>query len=254
VPVGASGQLKPLAAEVRNLSIPVDGIHSLKADADDLAGSVTARFGKDDERQVVVMVRKGAGEVVVVADPELLANRFIAEADNSVLAVGLLSPDGRPVVFDEFYHGLAVRGNPLYLFTRPGFAAVGLAVILIAGAWTWRQAIFLGPPLADARVRRRGIGEYIDAMASFFSRGRGSRRFVVREVRDGVLRQLCYQIKLPLHTADVGTIIAAVARRDPSRAARLERIIAEVDVVLEDRGEYPKSQFLPTVERLSACL
>ena len=128
---------------------------------------------------------------------------LLAKADNSVLAARLLAPKGRASSFDEFYHGLAVRGNPLYLLTRPGFAAVTLGILLGVGVWTWRQAVFLGPPLVDPEPSRRDIGEYIDAMGDFFRRGPGHRRFLVREVRDGVLQQLCQELKLPPDKLDV---------------------------------------------------
>lgn len=254
VPIDADGELAALGAVAQNLSLPANGAHTLKATNDRIAGCVTAHLGKDDDRTMAVLIRQGRGELVVVSDPAILTNRFLAESDNSVFATHLLSPDLRPVVFDEFYHGTAVRGNALYLFTRPGFSTMGLAILCLIGAWVWRKAVFLGPPLSDDPAHRRGIGEYIDAMGNFFSRGPDSRRFVVHEVRDGVLRQLCNQMKLPLHTSDVATIVAAVARRDPPRAARLVKLIGEVDPILERPGEFPKSQFLPTVERLSACL
>jgi hypothetical protein len=254
--VTLSGSLAPLAESVRELAIPGEDFRTLVAESDELAGTLTcsspgAGGGQD---LLVAVVQRGAGEIVIVADAAIFSNRLIARADNSVLAANLMSPDGRDVVFDEFYHGLAVRGNPLYLLTRPGFAAVTIGLHLLVAALAWRAAVFLGPPLADTRTKRRDIGEYVTAMADFFSRGRDSRRFIVHELRDGVLRQVCRELRLPMDTLDVDAITAALARRDRARAERLAATIREVDAQLALAGDYSRSSFLPVMQRLANCL
>jgi hypothetical protein len=255
-PVTLAGSLAPLGQQVRQLALPFEGARTLVAESDDLAGSVTCPGeDADSEPQLLVsVIRQGAGEIVVVADPAIFTNRLIARADNSVLAVNLLSPERQDVVFDEFYHGLAVRGNPLYLLTRPGFAAVTIGLLLLVGALAWRAAVFLGPSLGDTQTKRRDIGEYVLAMGDFFSRGRDSRRFIVHELRDGVLRQVCRELRLPMDTLDVDTITSALARRDRSRAERLAATIREVDADLALAGDYPRSSFLPVMQRLANCL
>jgi hypothetical protein len=255
-PVTLTGSLAPLGQQVRQLALPFEGARTLIAKSDDLTGSVTCP-GEDpgsEPNLLVAVVRQGAGEIVVVADPAIFTNRLIARADNSVLAVNLLSPERQDVVFDEFYHGLAVRGNPLYLLTRPGFAAVTIGLLLLVGVLAWRAAVFLGPPLGDTQTKRRDIGEYVLAMGDFFSRGRDRRRFIVHELRDGVLRQVCRELRLPMDTLDVDTITTALARRDRSRAERLATTIREVDADLALRGDYPRSSFLPAMQRLANCL
>jgi hypothetical protein len=138
--------------------------------------------------------------------------------------------------------------------TRLGFAAATVGLIAVVGVVMWRSAVFLGPPLSEARPSRRDIGEYVSAMAQFFSRGRGSRRFLVSEIRDGVLRQVCRELKLPMDTIDVGRITNALSRRDRKRAQRLEDAVREVDAALAQPGEYPSDSFLPVVQRLASCL
>jgi hypothetical protein len=254
IAVSGDGSLAAVAADVRQLAVPGEGFLTLRAEPDDLAGSLRL-VGKDGkENLLVAVVRRGAGEIIVVAEPAILSNRLIAQADNSVLAAHLIAPKREAVVFDEFYHGLAVRGNPLYLLTRPGFAAATIGLLLVVGVSSWRAAVFLGPPLRDARPTRRDIGEYISAMSQFFSRGRGSRRFLVSEVRDGVLRQICHELKLPMDTVEVDTITTALARRDGRRAQRLSDTIRDVDTALAHAGDIPKASFLPVMQRLASCL
>jgi hypothetical protein len=251
-----TGTLSALAKDVHELAVPSDGIYTLAANEDDLAGSLTFRYNSDDDEPglLIAVVKRGAGEIVVVSDPALVSNSLIGKADNSVLAVNLLSPRNQDVVFDEFYHGLSVRGNPLYLLTRVGFATVAAGLVIAVGLAAWRSAVFLGPPLEDTKVRRRDIGEYVSAMSEFFSRGRGSRRFIIREMRDGVLRQVCRELRLPMDTTDVEAISSKLSRHDRSRADRLSATIRDVDAQLNEPGEFPRSTYLPVMQRLASCL
>jgi hypothetical protein len=194
---------------------------------------------------------RGQGEIVVISDPRIFSNRQIARDDNAVLAYQLLVPSRQLIVFDEFYHGLSVRGNPLYLLTRPGFAAAAVSIALIAGLWSWRQAVFLGPPLADKAVSRRDIAEYVNAMGAFFSRGQGHRHFVMRELRDGTLHQLADEFHLPPDTTDASIMIAALARRNPVRAESLAKCLSEIDAQLQSPGEMAAARFLDLAHRLS---
>jgi hypothetical protein len=251
-----TGSLEPLKEDIREIALPGDETSMLIAKPEDLAGSITYANpdNKEDRHLLVAVLKRGAGEIVVVADPAIVSNELIARADNSVLAVHLLSPHGNAVVFDEFYHGLAVRGNPFYLLTRPGFAAATVGLLAIVGTLAWRLAVFLGPPLDDPKATRRDIGEYVNAMAAFFSRGRDSRRFIVQEVRDGVLRQVCREMRLPMDTLDVETITSALARHDRKRAERLAAVMREVDAGLAASREFPRSNYLPVMQRLASCL
>jgi hypothetical protein len=253
-PAKCSGSFAPLGESIQRLAVPELEFTKLVAKPADLAGSIAVQDAPDDEPLVVAAIRRGRGEIVVVSDPRLLANVFLAKGDNSVLAAHLLAPHGESVVFDEFYHGLAVRGNPLYLFTRPGFAAMALGILLAVGAWTWRKAIFLGPHLPDVVPARRDIGQYIDAMGDFFVRGPDHRRFLMRETRDGVVQQLCQDLRLPPDTADMETIVAALERRSPARAQVLRRTLKQIDATLAARGDVPKSVYLPSLQKLASCL
>jgi hypothetical protein len=252
--VEATGSLAKLAADVHRIAAPGDEFAILEAGAQPPSGTLALKNDDGKKSLLVAVVPRGKGEIVVISDPVLLSNALVAQADNSVLAARVLSPQGEAVDFDEYYHGLAVRGNPLYLLTRPGFAAVAAAILLVIGVVAWRAAIFLGPPLPDLQRSRRGIQEYIHAMGAFFCRGAGHRRFLVREVREGVLHELCEELHLPPHTTNVDTIIAALSRRYPDRAQKLSTVLAEVDGLLDRPGDYPKSSFLPSTQRLAGCL
>ena len=208
----------------------------------------------DSEFILAAVIPRGGGEIVLIAEPALFSNRLLAKNDNSVLAARLLSPEGAPVLIDEFYHGLSVRGNVLYLLTRPGYLALALGPLLCTGLVVWREAIFLGPSLPDETVPRRDIGEYIAAMAQFFSRGRRARPYLVRQVREGVLRQLSTELSLPPEIRDVDLVAGVLSRTNPQAGDRCRKAFRDVDDALDSRGHWSETQTLDAMRRLTACL
>jgi hypothetical protein len=249
--VSGAGTLAPLSPLVQRISITDEELATLAGDAAELDGSITGRHSDGQEHLLAAAVRRGAGQIIIVSEPRLFSNLHLARNDNAILASHLLTPDGRDVVFDEFYHGLAVRGNPFYLLTRPGFAAVAIGIVLVTGVSTWRLAVFLGPPLPAREASRRDIAEYLDAMGAFFCRGRGHRKFLVREIRNGVLHQLCDDLNLPPDTTDVDMVAKALGRRNHARAGALDKCIHEVDEAAASPVDYPADRFLNDVQRLS---
>jgi hypothetical protein len=252
VEVHCEGLLARLANDVKNIALPAAGAATLIAD-DPPDGAITFRDDNGSEQLLAAVVKRGKGDVIVLSDPRLLNNHLLARADNSVLAAHLLAPRGEPVVFDEFYHGLSVRGNVLYLLTLPGVAAVTVALLAAIGVWAWRSAVFLGPPLADPEHSRRDVREYIDAMADFFARASDAPSFLASEVRDGVLRNVSQELKLPAETPDVETIVAALRRQNPQRASKLASAISDLDAQLASGGP-SRAQFVPVVQRLVSCM
>jgi hypothetical protein len=249
--VTCTGSLASLSPLLWTVAVPGSELVTLSADASDLAGSMTGRGTDGTEYLLAAAVRRGEGEIVVFSDPRILSNKHLGRADNAILALHLLARQGRNVIFDEFYHGLAVRGNPLYLLTRPGFAAVSIGIVAFLGIWTWRQAVFLGPPLPEREPSRRDIAEYVDAMGAFFCRGRGHRAFLIREVRDGVLHRLCDELRLPSDTTDVAVIEAGLRRRNGALAEALGKRVRDIDATLASSGDYPAAKFLDAVHELS---
>ena len=255
VSVSFTGELESLQSAVQELAIPSDGHWVLKRRTGELAGGMVFAHADDAEKLLAAVVRRGRGEIVVLSAAALFTNGLIAQADNSVLAAHLLSPAGRPVLFDEFFHGLSVRGNAFYLLTRLGFASMAVGLALCAAVWTWRAAIFLGPPQQDDMlVRRRSLAEYLDAMARFLSRASDSPPLLAHEIRAGVLRELSRELNLPQDTSDTSVILAALRRRAPARATQLEEALAEADAAFGRGVRHPRTIYHPSLQRLTACL
>ena len=265
--VASSGSWSSLSAEVRQVALPVNQRYEIviaPAAGDSRAAEAVATLctteaaGAPDESSgdggvIAAEFVAGKGSIVVIADPALLANRYLGQADNAVAAVRLIAPRGDGVVIDEFFHGLGPRGNPLFLLTRPGHAVMALGLLGAVLLTVWREGTRLGPPIADRPIARRGIGEYLDAMGHLLSRGRQDRNGIVSEVRDGVLRELNIRVGLPPEHADLDQLHGKLARRDPIRARNVVDTIRAVDRNL-GRSDWSTSHTLETIRRLTQCL
>lgn len=254
VRIDAAGTLAEVAAGIAQLAVPEDGVQFVSAPDAAAGGELTFTDTTGASRALVREFPVKRGRIVIVADPRLFSNRLLGYADNSVLAVRLLLRGGGRVQFDEFYHGLSVRGNPLWLLTRRGYAVLAVAILAVIGVTTWREAVLLGPPLNAPEPSRRTVAEYIDAMARFLNRGRRTRSHLLQTVYAGVLRRLAVEHGLSQRREELDVVAAAVGRRDPEREQRLRAAAEAVDAVLAKHDKASEKDTVRAAQMLKACL
>ena len=166
-------------------------------------------------------------------------------------------------------------------------------ILLTTLAWLWRQARFLGPPLGTVPVSRRSVREYVEAMARFFKRGARGRRFMLAEVRRGVLwslrrktgavrQQDSWSVRENFQPGSGGgktgtvetrqrppagvqrptsgesespeAILAVLARHDPQACGRLREALAQADRILAGGSKVSDREILQAVKGLADCL
>jgi hypothetical protein len=254
VDVQARGGLAPLGADVHRLEFSEDGTVAIDVEVGGSDGELTFTDPHDVERAVVRRFQVGQGEIVVVGDPQLFSNQSLAKADNSVLAVRLLLGDRQKVQFNEFYHGLSVRGNPLWLLTRRGYALLAAAIVVVVAVVTWRSAILLGPPLTTPEPSRRTVAEYIDAMSRFLNRGKRTRLRLLQEVYSGTLRRIAGEYGMTNSREDAQAVARALDRRERGRAERLRAAAAAVDAVLAKHDKATEHETVQALRQLQDCL
>ncbi|MBA4018937.1 MAG: hypothetical protein C0483_17350 [Pirellula sp.] len=253
--VEGKGSLLPVAARSRSCRLPQDGNAELSGRGlKNASGTLLYTTSGGESYTVAAAFKRGRGEIILLADPTLLFNVGLATADNGVLVYDLLAAGGRTVVFDEFYHGLAVRGNPLFLLTRARYAVGAAIIMLLVGLYVWRQALTLGPPLATRPRSRRTIVEYVEAMARLFQRGEQSRRFVLEETYRGALRTLAERFGLTAVDAEPPQIAAAMARRKPQESTRFLEAVARVEAVQSRGARASESETISALQGICRCL
>lgn len=249
-----TGALESVGEIVRTLELPIEHLQVLQLKNSQPAGLIQFIDLQGQQQTLGAHYRVGQGELIVLGSAKFAENRLLAHGDNSVLATALIAGDGRPVVFDEFYHGLTVRGNPMWLFTRQGYGIVALGLLTLVGLWTWRGAVFLGPPLAETIPSRRSIGEYVIAMAAFLNRGQVSRAFLLQEVRTGVLQAIRRELGLPPGRENVEELAAVLQRRNPRRADQLLDAVRNIDQALSQNVALREADAIRLLQGISSCL
>jgi hypothetical protein len=249
-----NGVFEPLLGGERTLSVPPKGLFEIQYGNQTPLGTMTVPGESNEPTCIAARFAVGRGEVTVVSIPSLIENSVIGEADNIVVLSKLLADGEREIVLDEFYHGLAIRGNPLWLFAQRTYGAVTLTLLLVIGMIAWRESVFLGTPLAERPVSRRAIREYVEAMARFLREGKEAGAWIVSKLRDGVLWHLRREHGLPPDLHSDERLIAAVERRDPERAAELSNTLQAVQSLLSAGQAGDERRAIPLMRRMVECL
>ena len=252
--ISCAGEWEGLSSEATQVKLPTDQAWHIRHPKVDTVAQITFKRLSDAEpNTLAAMFSVGKGRIVVVSNPFLASNTYLDSADNSVLLTHLMTGLRPKVDFDEFYHGLTVRGNALWLLSKPPYAVVAASIMTVVIVWVWRQAIFLGPSHHEKPVSRRSLGEYIEAMSRFMLRGRESSRYTLREIRSGVLWHFSKNLGLPPQQSDASVVLGLLGRRMPKKAVQLDEALKSADTVLND-PRAREQDILLAIRKVSDCL
>jgi hypothetical protein len=168
------------------------------------------------------MERHGAGAIVVLSDPQVLANGNLGLADNGHLAADLISltPAGAPVLFDEFHHGAGGTSPSLTDWvTTPWGAAFGAALLVVYLGLVLRGRAF-GPAISLAPARDRSSAEYADAVGTLLRRAR-ARASTLAILDEATRRSLAARVGLS-HATPPEQLARVLEQRAPELARDLE--------------------------------
>lgn len=152
----------------------VDGVRTVRAGRSgswEVVGQLRPILAGGDGGPVIALAgNSGAGRVVALADPAPVQNGFLAAEDNAALALGLVGPPNRTVLFAEGAHGYGDSEGLAALPRRWRLALAGLG--LAAGIWLYGRSRRLGPPEDEARALPPPRWAYVDAVAGTLDRTR----------------------------------------------------------------------------------
>jgi hypothetical protein len=254
LPATVDGDLAGVLGGRLTLALPQYNLRVIADQGPAPAGRVQAIVDDGGRPQTLAACyRLGQGRLIVIADPRLVRNQYLAKADNAVLACRLAADFGQPVIFNEFFHGLNVRGNPLWLVSRFPYGLLAGTLLGSTLILAWRAARFLGPPIPTPAASRRTLAEYIEAMARLLNRSRRSGRYVLNEIRHGLLWRARHDLGLPPGPDECDDVLRALARRSPERADRFREAIASIDEALRTPSGSPNVSE-STFQKVSACV
>lgn len=115
----------------------------------------------------IVRERIGAGDVIVIAIPELLQNESIRWS-GAVPLLQALAPANRPLYFDESIHGFDANDGAMTLMKEwalgPFLGLLAIAALL----YFWRQSKRIGPAEDDARETRSDAVDLVHSLGALY--------------------------------------------------------------------------------------
>jgi hypothetical protein len=148
------------------------------------------------DRPGAVLLRRGQGRVLLIADPSLLTLPGLRRGDNVLLGVNLVGmhAQDRRVYFDEYHHGLHSGGGFWGYLRYHDEQWILAVVILLAGIAAWSAAVRLGKSVPRRLEIRADAVDYANAVARIYERagarrllglalGRDFQMFLVRQLR-----------------------------------------------------------------------
>lgn len=175
------------------------------------------------------------GRVVAIADPSVLANKYLDQADNAAFAFAAAGAPSRPVVFAEYGHGY---GRSTGVGALPSQWKGALTIVALAAAIAmWARGKRLGPADRDDTVRPPPRVAYVEAVAATIART-GHRDEGVRPVRDEARARLLARAGLPPDASDDEVRRVATASGVPAATvhALLQPAATDDDVVAVGRA------------------
>jgi hypothetical protein len=139
-------------------------------------------------KPLIVRRAVGAGDLWLLACPEVLSNGHLAEADHLGLLLALVG-EQRPVWFDEHAHGVTDGLGVVELLRRWALGPALALGVLLTALWFWRQRAILGRPADPWRDLRAEAVEGVDALAGLYQRTL-SRRDALELYRQRLLREV----------------------------------------------------------------
>ncbi|MEO8042235.1 MAG: DUF4350 domain-containing protein [Acidobacteriota bacterium] len=203
----------------------------------------------DADKNIFVEAPFSEGRVIVLSDPYIVSNNGINLADNSQLAINLVTSRPGLIAFDEYHHGYGANNNRLFQYFEGTpvialFVQCGLVVALIFFSQSRRFA----RPIPEPEPNRLSKLEYVSAMAELQQRTRAY-DLAIENIYTDFRRRATALVGLDNTTATRKEIAQRIAERIRSDARELEDLMFRCEDVIH--GEpIGKKDTIAIVERL----
>ncbi len=161
-------------------------------------------------------------DVIVLADPDLLANHGLWRGENATVAMNLVARirrgDGTILALESDAAAAAAARSLWKLMLTPPFLAITIAFVIAAGVALWMAALRFGPPTKESEGPAAGIFTLIDVGAGLLhARSHGGR--VLRRYAELQALDLGRRLRAPRATSSPGEIGGWVDASGRRRAA-----------------------------------
>ena len=190
----------------------------------------------------------GKGNIILLADPFIVANGGIGLKDNLQLALNLLASSDGLIAFDEFHQGRGATHNAFasYFAGTPVlaiFAQVGLIIILVL----WTRGRRFARPLPLREIDRRSSLEFVASMAELQQRAKAF-DLAIENIYSRTRRVLARYAGVD-YNSPRAEIAARVAARSTLDAHKLETLMRQSEDAING-GAISERQSIQLVSRL----
>ena len=204
---------------------------------------------EDHRGALLIDYPHGAGRIIVLSDPFIVANGGLRLADNLRLALNTVAGQSGLIAFDEYHQGHAAPRNQLvaYFAGTPvlWMLAQGLLIVLVV---LWTRGRRFARPLPVERVDRRSSLEFVASMAELQQRARAY-DLAIENIYTRLRRVLVRYAGLS-HNSPRSEIAARVAARSEKlNGAQLEILMQECEEAING-APLDKRKSLELVRRL----
>jgi len=127
-----------------------------------------------DGRNILVDVPYGAGQIVFLSDPFIVANGGINLVDNAQLAINAVASRDGIIAFDEYHQGYGTNNNQLFrFFAGTPVIPIFFQLALILGLIFLSQSRRFARAVPEPEPNRLSKLEYVSAMAELQQRTKG---------------------------------------------------------------------------------
>ena len=204
----------------------------------------------DARGAVLVDYPHGAGRIILLSDPYLVANGGIQLEDNLQLAINTVAGSDGLIAFDEYHQGRATTHNALvaYFAGTPILAICGqLALIVLGILWTIGRRF--GRPIPLPQVDRRSGLEFVASMAELQQRARAL-DLAIENIYSRTRRVLARYAGVDYHSSRT-EIAERVASRSSLNREQLESLMRDCEETING-AKVNERQSIELAKRLRA--
>ncbi|HEY0460950.1 MAG TPA: DUF4350 domain-containing protein [Pyrinomonadaceae bacterium] len=127
-----------------------------------------------DGRNLLVDVPYGAGQIVFLSDPYVVANGGINLVDNAQLAINVVASREGIIAFDEYHQGYGANSNRLFeFFAGTPVVPIFIQLALLLALVFFSQSRRFARAVPEPEPSRLSKLEYVSAMAELQQRTKG---------------------------------------------------------------------------------
>jgi hypothetical protein len=145
---------------------PLKEVRVVEGDVHEPSSGAPVVHVAGDQKNLLVDVPFGSGQVVYLTDPYIVSNAGINIVDNAQLAINIVSTNGGTIAFDEYHQGYGSNANRLFqYFEGTPVIAIFVQCVLLVGLIFISQSRRFARPLPETEPDRLSKLEYVTAMA-----------------------------------------------------------------------------------------